>query len=57
MVVTGILQILFGICQFAHLLQFVSDPTMRGFVNSLAIIIFYSQFTGTILSKFFSSDA
>lgn len=48
-VLTGVLQILFGVFKLGRYLRFVPRSVMVGFVNSLAILIFVSQlgvFTG-----------
>ncbi|MFK3937126.1 SulP family inorganic anion transporter [Alkalihalobacillus sp. NPDC078783] len=42
-ILTGVIQIIFGICKFAKLMQFVPRTVMTGFVNSLAILIFMAQ--------------
>ena len=42
-VLTGIIQLLFGIFKFGRYLKFVPRSVMTGFVNSLAILIFMSQ--------------
>lgn len=48
-VLTGVLQILFGVFKLGRYLRFVPRNVMVGFINSLAILIFASQldvFTG-----------
>lgn len=42
-ILTGILQILFGIFKLAKFMKFVPRSVMIGFVNALAILIFTSQ--------------
>jgi SulP family sulfate permease len=42
-VLTGILQILFGIFKLARYMKFIPRSVMVGFVNALAILIFTSQ--------------
>ena len=42
-ILTGVIQIIFGVCKFAKLMQFVPRTVMTGFVNSLAILIFMAQ--------------
>ncbi|SDO33058.1 SulP family inorganic anion transporter [Alkalicoccus daliensis] len=42
-ILTGILQILFGVFKLAKLMKFVPRSVMIGFVNALAILIFTSQ--------------
>lgn len=42
-VLTGIIQLLFGIFRFGRYLKFVPRSVMTGFVNALAILIFMSQ--------------
>ncbi|GLO64632.1 SulP family inorganic anion transporter [Oceanobacillus kimchii] len=42
-ILTGILQILFGIFKLARFMKFVPRTVMTGFVNALAILIFTSQ--------------
>ncbi|OLS37051.1 sodium-independent anion transporter [Alkalihalophilus pseudofirmus] len=42
-VLTGILQILFGVFKLAKVMKFVPRSVMVGFVNALAILIFTSQ--------------
>ncbi|WP_226579662.1 SulP family inorganic anion transporter [Halobacillus litoralis] len=43
-ILTGILQILFGLFQLARFMKFIPKSVMVGFVNALAILIFTSQF-------------
>src|SRR5699024_2855653 len=40
---TGFLQIIFGICRLGDLMRFVSRSVITGFVNALAILIFCAQ--------------
>lgn len=42
-VLTGLIQLLFGVLRFGRYLKFVPRSVMTGFVNSLAILIFISQ--------------
>ncbi|MBT2653045.1 SulP family inorganic anion transporter [Oceanobacillus sp. ISL-73] len=42
-ILTGILQILFGIFKLARFMKFIPRTVMTGFVNALAILIFTSQ--------------
>ncbi|TVP88834.1 MAG: SulP family inorganic anion transporter [Alkalicoccus sp.] len=42
-ILTGILQIIFGVFKLAALMKFVPRSVMVGFVNALAILIFTSQ--------------
>ncbi len=42
-ILTGILQILFGVFKLARIMKFVPRSVMVGFVNALAILIFTSQ--------------
>ncbi|MFD1706070.1 SulP family inorganic anion transporter [Siminovitchia sediminis] len=42
-VLTGIIQLLFGIFKIAKLMKFIPRAVMIGFVNSLAILIFMAQ--------------
>ncbi len=42
-ILTGILQILFGVFKLASIMKFVPRSVMVGFVNALAILIFTSQ--------------
>ncbi|WP_209124886.1 SulP family inorganic anion transporter [Alkalihalobacillus sp. BA299] len=42
-ILTGILQILFGVFKLARFMKFVPRSVMVGFVNALAILIFTSQ--------------
>lgn len=42
-VLTGVIQILFGICKVAKLMKFIPRAVMIGFVNALAILIFMAQ--------------
>ncbi|RLL43710.1 SulP family inorganic anion transporter [Oceanobacillus piezotolerans] len=44
-ILTGILQILFGVLKLADLIKFVPRSVMVGFVNALAITIFMAQLT------------
>ncbi|MBD3224230.1 MAG: sulfate permease, partial [Caldithrix sp.] len=39
----GALQILFGLLRLGHLINFISDPVIKGFTNAAAIIIAVSQ--------------
>ena len=43
-ILTGIIQILFGIFKLARFMKFIPRSVMVGFVNALAILIFTSQF-------------
>ncbi|GGM36025.1 sodium-independent anion transporter [Paraliobacillus quinghaiensis] len=43
-ILTGILQILFGVFKLARFIKFVPRSVMVGFVNALAIMIFTAQF-------------
>jgi sulfate permease, SulP family len=43
-ILTGILQIIFGIVKLAKYMKFIPRSVMVGFVNALAILIFTSQF-------------
>lgn len=40
---TGVIQILFGVLKVARLMKFIPNAVMIGFVNSLAILIFMAQ--------------
>ncbi len=42
-VLTGVLQILFGLLKFGKFIRMVPYPVMLGFVNGLAIVIFLAQ--------------
>ncbi|MEJ7838846.1 MAG: SulP family inorganic anion transporter [Thermomicrobiales bacterium] len=42
-ILTGLLQILCGALKIAHVMRFVSNSVMTGFVNALAILIFLAQ--------------
>mgnify|MGYP001995861527 CR=1 FL=1 len=42
-VLTGVLQIIFGIFKLATVMRFVSRSVVTGFVNALAILIFMAQ--------------
>ncbi|TCP64581.1 SulP family inorganic anion transporter [Baia soyae] len=42
-ILTGIIQILFGVCKVARLMKFIPRAVMMGFVNALAILIFMAQ--------------
>src|SRR5688572_28047046 len=42
-ILTGIIQVIFGILKLGRLMQFVGQPVMTGFVNALAILIFMAQ--------------
>ncbi|MEK4510823.1 SulP family inorganic anion transporter [Paenibacillus anaericanus] len=42
-ILTGIIQLLFGVFKIAKLMKFIPRPVMIGFVNSLAILIFLAQ--------------
>ncbi len=44
-VLTGILQILFGLFKLGKFIRLVPHPVMLGFVNGLAIVIFLAQLT------------
>lgn len=43
-ILTGVLQILFGVFKLARFIKFVPRSVMVGFVNALAIMIFSAQF-------------
>jgi len=40
---TGVIQIIFGVLKIAKLMKFIPNAVMIGFVNSLAILIFMAQ--------------
>jgi SulP family sulfate permease len=42
-VLTGVIQIIFGILKVGNVMRFVSKSVMTGFVNALAILIFAAQ--------------
>lgn len=42
-VLTGFIQILFGVFKIARLMKFIPNAVMIGFVNSLAILVFIAQ--------------
>ncbi|MBF5057615.1 sulfate permease [Alcanivorax sp. 521-1] len=42
-VLTGLIQILFGVMRLGNLMRFVSRSVVTGFVNALAILIFLAQ--------------
>lgn len=42
-ILTGIIQIIFGLLKIAKLMRFIPNAVMIGFVNSLAILIFLAQ--------------
>ncbi|MFJ7661870.1 SulP family inorganic anion transporter [Lysinibacillus sp. NPDC097162] len=42
-ILTGIIQIIFGLIKIAKLMKFIPNAVMIGFVNSLAILIFLAQ--------------
>jgi len=42
-VLTGIIQLIFGICKVAKVMKFIPRAVMIGFVNALAILIFMAQ--------------
>ncbi len=42
-VLTGIIQIILGICKIGNLMKFIPKPVMIGFVNALGILMFQSQ--------------
>jgi SulP family sulfate permease len=42
-ILTGVLQILFGVFKLSHYMRFIPRSVMVGFVNALAILIFTSQ--------------
>lgn len=42
-ILTGILQILFGICKLGRQMKYIPRAVMIGFVNALAILIFMAQ--------------
>jgi sulfate permease, SulP family len=42
-ILTGIIQVIFGVFKVGHLMKFVPRSVMTGFVNALAILIFMSQ--------------
>jgi len=51
-VLTGLLQIVFGLLRFGKFIRLVPHPVMLGFVNGLAIVIFLAQ-----LGHFKTKDA
>src|SRR5690606_14630987 len=42
-ILTGIIQVIFGVLKVAKLMKFIPNAVMLGFVNSLAILIFMAQ--------------
>lgn len=42
-ILTGVFQIILGVCKIGRLLKYIPRPVMTGFVNSLAILIFTAQ--------------
>ncbi|KAA8472055.1 SulP family inorganic anion transporter [Bacillus paranthracis] len=42
-VLTGIIQVIFGVCKIAKVMKFIPRAVMTGFVNALAILIFMAQ--------------
>ncbi|MFS0656858.1 SulP family inorganic anion transporter [Bacillus sp. 179-C3.3 HS] len=42
-ILTGLLQIIFGVCRVSRLMKFIPRSVMVGFVNALAIMIFMAQ--------------
>lgn len=42
-ILTGIFQVIFGVCKIARLMKFIPRAVMIGFVNALAILIFKAQ--------------
>ncbi len=42
-VLTGIIQIILGLCKIGNLMKFIPKPVMIGFVNALGILMFQSQ--------------
>jgi SulP family sulfate permease len=42
-ILTGVIQVLFGVLKLGRLMQFVGQPVNIGFVNALAILIFSAQ--------------
>src|SRR5690625_7555135 len=42
-ILTGVIQILFGVFKVAKLMKFIPNAVMIGFVNALAILIFMAQ--------------
>lgn len=42
-VLTGVIQVLFGVFKIARLMKFIPNAVMIGFVNSLAILVFMAQ--------------
>lgn len=43
-VLTGLIQLLLGLCQAQKLMSWIPKPVMLGFVDALAILIFIAQF-------------
>ncbi|MEK5358254.1 SulP family inorganic anion transporter [Paenibacillus sp. FSL L8-0709] len=42
-ILTGVIQLVFGVLKIARLMKFIPRPVMIGFVNALAILIFMAQ--------------
>lgn len=42
-ILTGVIQIIFGMLKIARLMKFIPNAVMIGFVNSLAILVFIAQ--------------
>lgn len=43
-ILMGVFQFAFGLCRLGGLIRYVTPAVMNGFVNGLALIIFFSQF-------------
>ena len=43
-ILMGVFQFAFGLCRLGRLIRYVTPAVMNGFVNGLALIIFFSQF-------------
>ncbi|MEK4229438.1 SulP family inorganic anion transporter [Solibacillus sp. FSL H8-0538] len=56
-ILTGIIQVLFGVFKIARLMKFIPNAVMIGFVNSLAILVFMAQtphfFGGSLMTWIF----
>ncbi|GGJ27979.1 SulP family inorganic anion transporter [Paenibacillus hunanensis] len=54
-ILTGVIQMVFGVCKVAKLMKFIPRAVMIGFVNALAILIFMAQvphFVGISISTY-----
>ena len=50
-ILTGLIQVVIGLCKLARFMKFIPRPVMTGFLNALAILIFMAQLVHFVDAK------